>query len=128
MRREKPLKFEAPMNMPPGMLGVDVAKTRRGVGTIVVRWQHDGPLILAADFGRSFWRRCFGQSNIEVAVAAVATGSRGRPRDGRAFPSASTGSGGQVCVGENGCRFRERAREFQQKIIWVLRSSRVQFV
>jgi hypothetical protein len=42
-------------------------------------------------------------------------------------PRRTTGPHGQACAGEIHNRFHKRGREFQQKIIWVLGSSRVQF-
>jgi hypothetical protein len=58
---------------------------------------------------------------LAVAVAGRVCLSRA------AFPRGTTGPFGQVYAGAIGDCFRKRANDFRQKIIWVLRSSRVQF-
>jgi hypothetical protein len=96
-----------------------VAKTPRGKLMFDDRSQH----ALRGSFGRSK----FGRSNRGASVTSGVTHVGEAPRDGRAFPCESTGACGQVYAGERGDRFGEHRGEFQQKIIWVVPTSRVQF-
>jgi hypothetical protein len=111
-------KLRPNCRQPRGRSTLHVAKKQRFGPPIVARCQQ-GP-------GCCLSRRNSAAGSL-LSCEVRQRSSQRRLLSGRVFLSRSTAPRGEVDLRANGNCFRKRADQFQQKIIWVLHNSRVQF-